>query len=272
MIVEYVPLLGKQLELQRMPRDMARFERYLGTMISQRSRQQTVVEYPPLNLANPLAREHVTELLEQLTALQADNIGAAAAAESAAALAEIPGVFKLGLVLADDFRGGWTNRFDCEFGLRFGSGERRVELDPQSASGLRLPRWLKDFWLSSVLWSSEPVSAETIRQAVQQSIYRLAYQRKHGPAQTLRQRLAQEGWVLARSNSTTPALAADDLSYTREVLQPYLDATDKRTAIECLFGDAAAYSLGFTPRGLSPWAGIALARQDALTCINTGYI
>lgn len=36
-----------------------------------------------------------------------------------------------------------------------------------------------------------------------------------------------------------------------------------RTAIECLFGDAAGATLGFTPRGLSPWAGLALALHDA---------
>ena len=42
------------------------------------------------------------------------------------------------------------------------------------------------------------------------------------------------------------------------MLTDFLDAEDKRTAIECLFGDAAARTLGFTPRGLSPWAGLAL--------------
>ena len=40
-------------------------------------------------------------------------------------------------------------------------------------------------------------------------------------------------------------------------------ADDMRTAIECLFGDAAGRTLGFTPRGLSPWAGLALALHDA---------
>jgi hypothetical protein len=47
------------------------------------------------------------------------------------------------------------------------------------------------------------------------------------------------------------------------VLIPYLDAEDTRTCIECLFGDAAGRTLGFTPRGLSPWAGLALALHDA---------
>ena len=58
-------------------------------------------------------------------------------------------------------------------------------------------------------------------------------------------------------------LEGSGIGYTREVLTNFLDAEDKRTAIECLFGDAAARTLGFTPRGLSPWAGLALALHDA---------
>ena len=87
--------------------------------------------------------------------------------------------------------------------------------------------------------------------------------RRHGPARTLRDMLAQEGHVLRAAGCAGPVLDAEDIAYTREVLAPFLDAGDKRTAIECLFGDEAARSLGFTPRGLSPWAGLALALHDA---------
>ena len=93
--------------------------------------------------------------------------------------------------------------------------------------------------------------------------HRTAYVQQHGPARTLRELLAQEGHAMAMSGSTCPALDPDDLAYTREVLQPFLDADDMRTTIECLFGDDACRTLGFTPRGLSPWAGLALALHDA---------
>jgi hypothetical protein len=91
----------------------------------------------------------------------------------------------------------------------------------------------------------------------------MAYQQQHGPARTLRDMLVQEGHVLARAGCTRPVLDAEDIAYTREVLAPHLDAEDMRTCIECLFGDAAGRTLGFTPRGLSPWAGLALALHDA---------
>jgi hypothetical protein len=75
--------------------------------------------------------------------------------------------------------------------------------------------------------------------------------------------LTQEGEVMALACCSSPTLDAEDLDYTRELLMLYLDADDRRTCIECLFGDAAARTLGFTTMGLSPWAGLALALHDA---------
>src|SRR5262249_5394923 len=132
-----------------------------------------------------------------------------------------------------------------------------------SLDGLRLPRWSRRFWVTGVLWSSEVPSARAVREAVLTAAHRLAYVHSHGPARTLRDMLAQEGQVMAMAGCTGPVLDAEDLAYTREVLAADLDAEDMRTAIECLFGDAAGRTLGFTPRGLSPWAGIALALAEA---------
>ena len=116
-----------------------------------------------------------------------------------------------------------------------------------------------------MLWSSEVASERAVREAILTAAHRQAYVHRYGPARTLRDMLAQEGRVMAQAGCSGPTLDADDIAYTREVLIPYLDANDMRTCMECLFGDAAARTLGFTPRGLSPWAGLALALHDART-------
>ena len=67
---------------------------------------------------------------------------------------------------------------------------------------------------------------------------------------------------MAQAGCTEPALDADDLAYTREVIAPYLDTKDYSTIIACLFGDEAARSLGYSPMGLSQRAGFALALHD----------
>ncbi len=126
-----------------------------------------------------------------------------------------------------------------------------------------MPRWLKHRWLTSVLWSSEPATERAVREAVLTTVHRAAYLGRHGSARTLRERLDQEGHVLCAAGCDGPVIDAEDLTYTREVIAPFLDAEDKRSTIECLFGDAAGRTLGFTPRGLTLCAGLALALHDA---------
>jgi hypothetical protein len=184
--------------------------------------------------------------------MAADGIAARAAAEAAEQLADEPGDDKVTVVVADDLKGGWTNRYAYEFDFRVAYGPHA-----------------KRFWGAiGVLWSSEPASERAVREAVLTAVYRTAYVRRHGPPTTLREILAQEGQVMVRAGCAEPALDAEDIEYTREVLAPYLDAADKRTIMECLFGDGPGATLGFTPRGLSPWAGLALALNDAREAVT----
>jgi hypothetical protein len=251
MKLDYVPLLQVQRDLHGIPRGPERFQEYLRTI---GEKDGPGLEFPPLVIMNPMGRDHVTALLDALLALDADGVGARAAAEAAARLADEPGDFKATLVIADDLMGGGTNRYATEFSLRFPDGSR---------SPRPMPRWAKDFWVTGVLWSSEAPTERAAREAILTAAYRVAYLQQHGFARTLRDMLAQEGRVMALAGCTEPVLDAEDIAYTRAVLVPYLDADDMRTAIECLFGDAAGRTLGFTPRGLSPWAGLALALHDA---------
>ena len=213
-----------------------------------------------------MGKEHVTDLLDELLMMGAEQVGAAAAIEASARLPEFPGEFKAAVVVADDLKGGWTNRYDYEFKLRFGRVYPRAADHSAAPVEMQPPRWLKFLWVFGVLWSSAPPSPRAVREAMLTAAYRTAYMHEHGFARSLGEMLKQEGQVMALAGCTGPALDEEDISYTREVLKPLLDASDKRTCMECLFGDAAGRTLGFTPRGLSPWAGLAVALHDAQQC------
>jgi hypothetical protein len=248
MKIGYVPLLRVMREVYTTPRGPARFDRYLRTVLNA---DRTDVELLPLLAANPMAKDHVTALLDALLALDADGIGARTAAEAAARLADEPGDYRATLVVADDLMGGWTNRYAYEFDFRVGYGPHG-----------------KRFWGPvGVLWSSEPACEGAVRETMAAAVYRTAYMRRHGPPRTLRDILAQERWVMAMADCAGPTLDTEDIEYTREVLVPYLDVADKRTVMECLFGDPAGTTLGFTPRGLTHWAGLALALHDGRTAL-----
>lgn len=223
MKLEWVPLLEVQRELQRLPRGMERFREYLRVMLNEDGDD---LRLPPLVAMNPVGREHVTAVVDALLALDAEAVARDALAQAMGRVADVRGEYRLGFAVADDVMGGWTNRYASEFAL----------LAANQAT-------LKRGWLAVVLWASEPLTARTVRESVLTVVYRTAYLHRHGRARTLREMMAQEGEALSLACCTEPSLDADDLEYTREVIAPFLAAADMRTAIECLYGDAAGRTL-----------------------------
>jgi len=242
MSIEFIPLLQIQRDLYTLPRGPERFSAYLKAMVNS---DGTDVRLPPLVAMNPMGKNHVPELLDSLLAMEAEAVAARASAEAVGHLASTSGDIKLGLVVVDDLMGGWTNRYFSEFFHRFEG-----------------PSAYKRGWISAWIWSSETPSLQAIREEVRGVVFRAAYVLEHGAALNLADMLAQEGHVMAMAGCSQPSLDAADLDYTREVLQPHLQATDLPTLIPCIFGDPAAHALGYPPQGLSPRAGLALALSE----------
>jgi hypothetical protein len=243
MELSFLPLLQIQRDLYSMPRGRERFREYIKTMTDAETGDLAL----PLVAMNPMGKDHIPTLIDEYIALGAETI-AAAAVDSAGQLANgLTGRqdFRIGLVVSDDLKGGWTNRWASEFSHRF-----------ESAA------FLKRGFLTGILWTSEPASAERVRDAVLTSIYRAEYLQTHRMPATLGGMLEQEGYAMARAGCMTPALDEDDLAYSRTVLAPHLGATDRATIVACLFGDVAARALGYPPQGLTDRAGFAVALAD----------
>lgn len=241
MQLEHVPLLQVQRDLYALPRGLARFQEYLRTMIDARSGDLKL----PLVAMNPMGKEHMPPFLDRLLEMEAEAAALQACAETQSSLQSQPGRYRVGLVVSDDLRGGWTNRYTSEFEHRF-----------------RGKAMHKRGWIPVLLWTSETYAPAQIAEEVRQCVFRAAYVQCHGYARTLGEMLAQEGAVMLSAGCSAPALDAEDLAYTRAVLAPLLAAADPPTVIPALYGDAAAAQLGYRRLGLSPRAGLALALQS----------
>ncbi|MGE0128855.1 MAG: hypothetical protein AB7U82_12315 [Blastocatellales bacterium] len=241
MRLEYAPLLQVQRDLYRMPRGMERFQAYLETMTDAETRDMKL----PLSAMNPMGKDHVPALLDQYLAFDADGLSARVVFEAEPRLAQLPGEFKVTLVISDDAMGGWTNRYTSEFNHRFGS-----------------KAYFRRGWITGVLWTSETPSEQAVREETLTAVYRAAFIEQHGFARTLGEMMAQEGYAMAMAGCI-PSLDADEIDYTREVIRPHLETKDLPTQMACLFGDEAAYALGYAQMGLSARAGFALACADA---------
>src|SRR6476661_5825159 len=98
MNLHYTPLLAIQREIQGLPRNYDRFQQYLRTILNA---DGSDIELVPLLAMNPMGKDHVTARLDELLAMDADGIGARAAAEVSNELAEIPGDFRAAIVVVD---------------------------------------------------------------------------------------------------------------------------------------------------------------------------
>jgi len=253
--LSHLPLLQVQRDLYAVPRGTERFREYIKAMTNAETGDLAL----PLVAMNPMGKDHVPALIDDYLALGAEQIAAdainawTATASPAATSSETvknaslrAREYKVCLVVSDDLKGGWTNRWSAEYG-------HRIENAAITKRG----------WLTALLWTSEPASASRVREEVLTAIYRADYLQKHSLPRTLGEMLNQEGYAMARAGCTSPVLDGDDLVYTRDVIAPHLQATDRATIIAGLFGDRAATDLGYPPLGLSDRAGLALGLHDA---------
>lgn len=139
---------------------MERFKAYLTTMVADETGDLAL----PLVAMNPMGKDHVPDLLDELIAFDADAAGEAAIATLSAGLAERPGRYRVGLVVADDAHRGWTNRYCTEFRHRF---EGRALYKGGSVAG--------------VVWTSERARRRTVIEDVGAFVHRVAHVQEHGP-------------------------------------------------------------------------------------------
>jgi hypothetical protein len=228
--MHYVPLLALQRSLYAIPAGQARFEAYI-TRINENG-------LLPFALMNPMGKPHCLALLDDYLALDTDNQVAQVVAST---LPTLEG--RVALVLTDDAKGGWTNRWCVEYDLYF--------THPSKFSS--------DGWLTIPLWTSEPADLRNVETNTKLALHRTAYVMQHGPAQTLGAHLKQEGYAITNSGLLATRLPEDEQEYTRDVLMPLLDNHDRPTIFAALYGDEAASSLGYKPLGLSSRAGLSVA-------------
>jgi hypothetical protein len=245
MNLELLPLLHVQRDLYSLPRDMNRFQTYLKIM---KGASEDDIELAPLVLMNPMGHEHCLASVEHLITIGAEDAAAQALVEARPRVADAPGAFKVSLVLADDRMGGWTNRTFAGYGLRFGQKDIKDQL--QKRPFITVPCWTSEV----AAWTAGDVRRATLAQ-----VYRIAHIMRHGTPKTLRQMMSQEGEALTLAGAATITLPDDELAYSREVIAPYLDATDQPTLFACLFGDEAASEAGYPQLGLPRNAAIEVA-------------
>jgi hypothetical protein len=243
MPLEYFPLLEKQRELYKVPLGQERFDAYIKLTVGDATKTEDI-GLPPLIWVNPMAKTQALEYLDTLLSLGAEDIAYHAMQEAQQKL-DIKESFKVSVVLMDDLKGGWTNRY---------LNEARDYLEAADA--------VKTYgWITVPCWTGDEPSGLAVKQNVLAYIFRTLYVLEQGKAGTLQDVLKQEG-LTQKFAGFKQWLEPDDLDYSREVIAPHLDTKHYPTQFACLFGDEAAKAVGYSAMGLSARAGFAVALAD----------
>ncbi|CAB9500174.1 expressed unknown protein [Seminavis robusta] len=251
--MKLVPLLAIQRGFYEMPKEF-RFQAYLDTMLV----DLIDIRYPLGNM-NPMAKAHVPALLDELLG---QNVEEAAQESLDKVLASYPpdlfANLSVGLVMADDAQGGWTDRLDVAFKNAF-----------------RNQSLLKRGWIEAILWSSDndPDQLKSLAQSsVELATHRVAYMLQKGKACiTLGDMLDQEAWVYEKGSHHPDT----DIKPDQETVQSCLDIlkqnqeasidNDYPTVVASFYGDEAAQARGYPGIGMD-LSGLDICRLGLWGC------
>ena len=238
----WLPQLELMAELYRLPMGPGRFQAYLNALQGDTSGDMQ----RPVGGYNPMAKPHVLEQIEALLAMDADSIGQEVARELSQEYSSEAkeATLGIGLTLADDLMGGWTNRYTTEYDNKF-------KLNALVNRGFSAP----------YLWTSEVHSTEVLRSRIKEYAHRTAYWRLKGRPRTLPEFFDQEVYVAQRENWWRGATEPDGM--VEKLLQEFGDEDEYSLLFNFFFGDAASEALGYATYGVGEFTGFAMAALRA---------
>ena len=240
-------------DLRSLYRIQDRFERFdaYRFLLTGKTRGECL----PIGTFSPVG-ERQADYLDRLLALDAERLAQMTADEVAADFAPLADKFRLMLIVGDVPRNGWTERTLTDARWRF------TLKDDTPPKGAVLEHF--DRWVTVLLWTDVEATEAYVKRETRAALYRALHYRYVGTPETLAEMMQQEGRALAYAGYT-PELDAEELDYTREVVQPYLESEAFPACFAALYGDEAACNAGYEALGLESKAGFQVALAEALS-------
>jgi len=202
----------------------------------------------PIGGFNPMAKEHVLEKLAELEDLRVEEVMLNAISNfnrknETKTSKEIQVLFNL----ADDLKGGWTNRYAADFDSKF-------KINALVSRGFCTP----------YLWSSENYNTELIYSRTMAYAYRTKYWMEHERLKSLEDFLQQEAYVFKNTSAKQRHLLDGDFQEVEAFFMSNRSSEDYPLIFNFFYGDEASESLGYPLYGNSTRKGFEYAEHLAL--------
>ncbi len=226
------------IDFYKKPPSQVRFQEYLNLMSP--NRKDVVL---PIAAYNPMAKAHVWAKLEALKALNTEGVMQSIISKVNEKNRHEDIAFQVALVLADDLKGGWTNRILTDYKSKFEDNFNQK----------------KRPFCTPFFWSSEDFSIENIRIRVEEYLWRTVFQAEKGFDKTLFHHLQQEAFVKKKMGIEELTYEEGDL--VQELFDNNISNTSEPFILAFLYGDEAVEHLGHQPIGAFRDMGYLMARQ-----------
>lgn len=223
---------------------MQRFQGYRSLMLESRN------EILPLGAFSPMGKKQ-SAYLDSLLELNAEAVATQAAECAANRLSNIPGNYRIILVVLDEAKNGWTQRFLTDAEWRF---DEKYDIVPS--------RQNLGVWITVQLWTDVKATMGYVAYETKASIFRAIHRSRLGCPANLEEMIVQEGRAAVFGGKPSE-LSRDQLFEANKKVEPYAHCTDKGTCIAVLYGDKIAHTLGYTPLGFTDFFGFEAGLANA---------
>ena len=238
---EVLPILSIMEELYQQPISTERFKAYLAKLQGKTKKDLVL----PIAGFNPMAKEHVLQKVRELQQLEAEQLMQEVVDQlNATATTEHQGTtIKIALNVADDLKGGWTNRYTTDFDSKF-----------------KINSLVDRDFCTPYFWSSEHYTSALIKRRTLAYAYRTLYWKQHSKLITLQDHLDQE--IFVHSNLPTTNRLKDASPFQN--IKAFYDSNKQSETYTLLFnffyGDAASKSLNYPVYGIKKANGFEFAQ------------
>ncbi len=242
MTFKLFPVLDKMIDFYHKPAGIDRFWDYLKIL---KGDSKDDMEVPIPNF-NPMGKEHVLTKLLELKALGVEEVIKDTLHEINKKLS-VNHSFDINVVmtLADDLKGGWTNRHTTDFDSKF-----------------KLNGYINRNFCIPVFWTSEEYDIDTIKRRTEEYCFRTLYWKKENKPETLEEHIKQELFVNTNCLTNTNANKLADFSSIDNFYQSNRDSTEHSRIFNFMYGDDACRKLGYAEFGIKePMTGFKYARM-----------
>ena len=251
MKIELIPILAKLRAIYDQPGAMDRYNQYVKLMTEDYGELLPLGDFSPMGLKQ---KQYLSELID----LGAEDFGEEICATTSTELT-LANNYRLMLVVLDEPRNGWTQRYLTEASWRINA------LPSLGATGRGLPDDRRQ-WVPVQLWTTNdsleysPPSFEYLKQQIRAAIFRAQWKAANGVPLTLLELLNQEGAAMKFSGEEV-AISKINLENIKQTLISLYPATAFPILFSAMYGDDASQTVGYTPVGVPSRGGFAFARS-----------